>query len=561
MVLAPSRAQDPPQPPIPTEMEERVLVQLIQMPILARDRQGRPVTDLRAAELEVKLRGRTLPLAYLEPVLPPPSPPKEVERVRLFLDAPGGWNEPVASEETVTRYVAFLLDNENDDPLRRQEALTKTLEFLDSDLEPEARAAVLVYNGETRLELPFTTDRSALRTAILRASSREGRPRIDREARMRRFLDRMDDCATSRSDFGNIADPQCLRDVSNEYIGEVRPRALDFIRGLDGIVQYMGGLRGRKTVFVLSHGLPVDPAPVVIDAARAMFGNADAISELQLYVGFGDEPRILMDRLLDSLVRNRVSLSFVDRASVPSGDFQASKGRMTSPGISPMRAEYDATIADMEQIAATSGGVHIRATDMTAALRQAFDSQKGSYEIGFQTAEYLDSDKLEKVSVDCSRRGVRITHRRGVYAAPSETESRLRGRIAFPGGKRTEAEGFPGIRQPFRLEVDPESIGYDVREGGADATFTLHFEVLSDAGVPLVDSYHFISHSYDGETWNAPDRAPMTLTGWVELPPGDFSLKAAVRNVRTGLEGFVRQSVRVPETSPPPAESNPSGQD
>jgi VWFA-related protein len=556
-VAVPSVGQELPTSPIPSQLEERVLVQLVQLPILALDRQGRPVNDLNPEEIEVKLRGDRMKVSYLDPILERPAPVATRPDVRLLLDAPGGWSSPVGTNPVEPRYIAFLFDNENDDPLRREEALQKTIQFVDSGLEPNVRAAVLSYAGTLELELPFTSDREALKTAILRAGGREGRPRRAGDTRMRQLLDRMDDCVVSRSDFGNTGDPLCLRDVANEYIGEVRPLAEDFLRALTGLVEYMGGLDGRKSVFVVSHGLPIDPAPVVLQAARALFGNPDTISSLQLYIGFGTEPRVQMDRLLDSLIRSRITLNFVDRTPRPSGDVGAKRGQMLSPGSFPLQAEYEAATADMEQIAFTSGGVHVQTTDITAALRTAFDAQKGAYELGFQTSEYLDPDKLAKVSVTCTRRGVKIQHRRGVYAAPPQAEQRLPGRIAFTKGRPLQGERAPGIHQPFRLEVEPRAIGYETNEVEARADFTVHFKIEAEDGVSLADTYHFISHAYERERWEAPDRPPMTLAGWVELPPGTYTLRATLRNVRTGQEGFVSQAVKVPETVGRPPESNP----
>ncbi len=556
-VAIPALAQDTEAPPIPTPMEERVLVQLVQLPILARDRQGRPVADLRPEEIEVKLRGKEMTVSYLDPLFTPSKPRGPLPEVRLFLDAPGGWTTPVATSPTEPRYLAIVLDNENDDPLRRQEALQKTLEFVETRLEPDVRAAVLAYAGELTVELPFTTDRNALKSALLRASTREGRPRLDRAIGMRRLLDRMDDCATTRSEFGNTGDLSCMRDVANEYLGETRPRALDFVKALDHLVQYLAGLQGRKSVLLMSHGLPVDPTPVIIEAARGIFGNPDIISQLQLYMTGTAEARIEMDRLLENLIRHRITVNFLDRAAPPGGDFQAKRGGALSPGIFPMRAEFNAAIADMEQIAYTSGGIHVQSTDVSEGLQDVFDAQRGSYELGFQTAEYLDADKLAKIKVDCKRSGVKILHRRGVYANPPQSELRLSGGFAFGKNRPLQGERAPGIHQPFLVEVEAEQLGYEVGEASADADFTVHLSVLlTGSGTSLADTYHFVSHSYERPYWDAPDRPPVTLSGWVELPPGEYTLRAWFRNVRNGREGVVTQAVAVPA---PNAEAAPGG--
>src|SRR5262245_2577871 len=50
-----SRAQQPASNE--PKLEERVVVQLVQIPFSATDRQGRAVTDLKKEEIKVKLRG------------------------------------------------------------------------------------------------------------------------------------------------------------------------------------------------------------------------------------------------------------------------------------------------------------------------------------------------------------------------------------------------------------------------------------------------------------------------------------------------------------------------
>ena len=41
-------------------------------------------------------------------------------------------------------------------------------------------------------------------------------------------------------------------------------------------------------------------------------------------------------------------------------------------------------------------------------------------------------------------------------------------------------------------------------------------------------------------------RAAVVFEGWVELPPGDYVLRAVIRNSDTRAEGTVEQAIRVP---------------
>jgi len=560
LALGAQALQSSEQPaPLPTPMEERVEVQLLQIPFVATDRQGRPVTDLTKDELRVKLRGEESTIVYLDRLATQDKNPSEViPDVRLYLDAPGGWSEPVRASAS-TAYLAIVVDAENDTPARRDESIQQVLEFLGSKLDADLRIAVFSYSGVLKLEMPFTTNREAAKSSIRLAAAREGRPRVDPGGRIRKLVDQFDGCITQRGDFQSASDPRCVRDVANAYLGEMRPRSSDLVTALEGVVQYVGGLHGRKEVFVLSHGFPIDLSAVLMEAARGVFGNTDALSDLQTYVGFGDDPRVRMDRLIESLIRERIAMTVVDRTAPPSGDMSASRGQMAAPGTVPLRAEYDAAVADMEQIAVSSGGIHIRSTDLGAGLKKALDAREGSYELGVRLTRYLHPDKLTKIAITCSRKGVKIVHRRGAYAAPPQAEQTLRGRFAFGKGKPLEGDRAPGIHQSFAITIDPESIGYDVTDVEAHSNFTVNMLVnRTSDGRRLAETYHFVEHAYEKKVWDSSDRAPMTLSGWVELAPGHYMLEAWIRNVRTGKEGVIRQTVRVPDTLKPAQTSQPA---
>jgi VWFA-related protein len=542
-------ASQQPAPPKPPQLEERVVVQLVQLPCIATDRQGRPVTDLKKEEIRVKLRGQEPRIAYLDALSGDMSHASDpVPDARVYLEAPGGWSEPVRAAAS-TSALAIVVDNENDALLRRDEALDKLVKFLEGPLDPNLRIAVFSYAGTLKLELPLTTDRVAAKSAVRTAGSREGRPRVDPRARMQHLTDQLDLCITSRGDFASMSDPSCIRDVARDYVGEMRPRSADFVLGLEGVVQYLGGVQGRKNVFVLSHGFPIDLSPVLLQAARAVFGNDDAVGDLQSYLGFGDDPRAQMDRLIQSLIREQITMTFVDRTSPPSGDTGANRGKAFAAGTTPMRAEYEAAAADTEEIAVSSGGTRVWSTDLSEGLAKAMNAKDGVYELGLQLNTYLEPEKLTKIAVSCSRKGVKIRSSRGIYAAPAEAEQTFRGRFAFGKGQPLVGDRAPGIHQSFQVSVDPESIGYDVNETEAQASFTIDLVVVRQSdGRRLADTYHFLEHSYERKAWEASDRAPMALTGWVELPSGDYFLEAWVRNVRSGREGVIRQPVRVPTT-------------
>jgi VWFA-related protein len=541
-LLALTAAADAPRP---SQIQQQAAVRLVQTPLVATDRRRHPVRDLKPEEIEVKYHGRALRIDRLEPVRGKPP----ATEVRLHLDAPGGSLAPARSELAGAPYVVLLVDVENDAPVQREETARAAADFVRTRLEPASRVSVFSYDGKLNLELPFTDDRDAVGSALVTAYSRAGRPRMDPRQRMQRLLSRLETCVQSQGQFAKTADPQCLRDVANQYAGELNPRAVEFIRALEELARILGGLQGRKTVVALSHGLPIDAEVVLMAGVRAVFGEEGVDPGFQSYLGFGAPPRQAMDQLLDALVRERITLSFVDRVAPPAGDFQASRGEMTAPGMSPLRAEYDATAADMQQIATVSGGMHLQSTNVARGLNQVVEQLDGSYDLTFRLDEDLRESSLAKIAVSCTREGVRLVRRRSAYR-PSPLDLRpMKGRFVLGRVTATPEDHPPAVRQPLRIEVDPRQIGYEVHEGEAQANFTVHVMIFSAAG-QLADEFHFVNHAYDAELWKRGDVAPVTLTGWIDAPPGEYLLRAWIRNTGSGGEGTIEGPITIKALSP-----------
>jgi VWFA-related protein len=535
----------PPESPLPTGLEEKVMVRLVQVRITATDRRGRPIEDLRADEIEVKARGVRRRVAYLEPLRRSATARDDLPDVELFVALPGGSPLAATSGEGGGDHVAFLVDVENDYALLRAEAIESVIGFA-RDLPQGTLAAVFSYDGELHVEVPFTADREAVIVALGEAWSRHGRPQLDARARVGRLVDQFEDCVVSGGEMSRkVADEQCVRTVIHEYTQQEQPRTLDYARALGQMIRILGGVDGRKTVFAFSHGVAVDPTPVVIEALRAVLGSSEVLSAMQLYSGFGEQPRLELDRALKLAIQSGVTLHIVDRVPVPSGDYGARRGAMLEPGARPLQAAHTAAQADSQEIAAATGGLFVAAPDLPWGLGQVVNAEKGAYELGFYVDEVLSPERLAKLDIETSRKGTRIAHRRGEYAAPPQRG--LRGRIAL-GAPKAGAKP-ERVLYDFRIEVDPKTIGYRVTGDEAQANFTLHVTVLDPRGTRLAESHHFINHSYPRELWEAEQAAPMTVTGWLEVPPGAYEIRAYLHNTESGLGGPLLTGLEVPQGS------------
>lgn len=566
LCLTPAAAQEPPaESPKPTDLKEKVWVRLVQMQIVATDRHGNPIPDLTVEEMEVKDRGKKMNVAFLKPFIKPDQQEEDLPDVRLFVEAPDAWEPAVTSKKGEPRHTILFVDVENDPVTRRPDADRDTARFVYERLEQGTLVAVFSYNGEIHQECSFTANREVIGEAIHAAYSRTPRPHLELKVRIRQLISEFKDCVNDASGaFVASGDERCLRDTATAYADENRPAAKDYLRALESVVRYAGGLEGEISVLSVSHGVSVDPTMEIADAMRAMLGNTDQVSQMILYLGFGEGARREMDTLLELAVKNGVALTFVDRSLAPSGDFDASLGTPYQPGVRPIQTAFQAAQNDLKEIAATTGGSFINTPDVFEGLSEAQDKERGTYTLGYYISEYRSPKKLSRISVNTKRKGVKIGHRRGYYKKPVFDD--IVGEIHLGKGTLRSASGDPlpdgAAHVPFALMVDPRNIGYEPTDppGAMTSQFTVHVRLMTEKGRVLADSFHFLNHGYSLKVWNGADTGSVKVTGWVEIPPGSYRLTALFTNLKNGRRGELSGAIEVrpqPAAAAEPVEEQP----
>ena len=528
-------------------LEEQVNVRLVQMQFLAQDRNGRPVTDLTAAEVSVKERGDKMKVAFLDPFREPDASAATLPDVAMFIDVPGSWVVETSPEQGPLRHIAVVVDIEHDPLTTRDRAMEGAVRFVDEVLRPNDRVAVLSYNGELHQEVSFTNDRDALVNGIRRGFSRSPRPNLTIRRQVENFVRLLEDCVTDPGDFVATGEERCLRDAALEYADEKRPAVLEFLAAIEGVVRLMSGIDGSKSVLAISHGTSVDPSAEISAAVRAVLGNTRQVSELLLYLGFSEGALVEADRVRELAVREGVALHFVDRMTTPSGDVSASRDRSYQPGARPIQSAYEAAQNDMREFAAATGGVFIASTDVMNGLRLAMDMERGTYIVGYYVDGYRSPEELRKVKVSTSRRGVKITHRRGYYLPPPIETIRGGVRVGRPTKSEREVDGGPNrAKVPIQIEIDPRSVGYEQSATDAvGASFTVYVELQTADGQRLTDSYNFLQHAYPIELWDRDAIEPVLVNGWVDLPEGRYRVIAHVRNPLNEGRGTFTRDLRI----------------
>jgi hypothetical protein len=197
----------------------------------------------------------------------------------------------------------------------------------------------------------------------------------------------------------------------------------------------------------------------------------------------------------------------------------------------------------MAAIALDTGGNVVRHFDLTDAGSRVLEYEEGRYTLGFYASEQLTNEELRKIEVKSRRRGVRVSTGRGSYVGRS-VDRALEGRFLLQPPVRSAARD-DAVIVPFRLEIDPQELGYRLVEEVYRAGLTLHLVAETAAGRSLAEVYHFFIHEYGAATWEGNRAQALTLSGAVEAPVGRYRLVAKAHNPLMGVGGQVVTEIEV----------------
>lgn len=341
LFLVMAAAQDHPDTVI------RTTTRLVQIRVMATNRQGDPVTDLRKDELQLVDNRRPRPIQFLT-----------FESAVARSAAAGTTSASTQSVDTRNDYAVFVLDWLNPREADRIKAWDAAIQLLET-FQPRQQAALYVMAPpHTRLLHDFTTDHTELLQAL-----RDSPP--DPE-------DPNDPAKPSGS--GNslkIWAALPVEDRTATFNGKV----LATIAALDKLADGLGRIPGRKSVIWVTNGFPIQLDQRAVPGAKGLITD----------YGPWAEP------LIDHLNRANVALYTVDPR-----------------GLAPTSYGDDGTISELsERTGATS---FYDRNDIAEGMREAFDDARTGYTMGF-TLDPEAALGVHDIRLRSTRGGVKLRYR------------------------------------------------------------------------------------------------------------------------------------------------------
>ena len=305
-----------------------------------------------------------------------------------------------------------------------------------------------------------------------------------------------------------------IMDAALRTVLRVRPVDMDVAvrtqltyRALETLGSWMSATPGRKNVVWITDGVPLTLGPIRSDTGD--------------FVDFTP----LLRHLSVALDQAEIAIYPVPQIMIGSSD-----GPPDAPGV-PRRgiAAGELSADTLNEFADMTGGRPNNGKDIGAAITQAMNDARTSYQPGYYSPFEAGDGKFHKLRVTCTRKGVRIQAKTGYYAWPQDSEAEamqsIRLAVSQPGdaaeiGIRAAIGPAPDGNEPRRLKVsiDARDLAFLNDSDG----FTGHLSVAI-AGY-AADGARLSAVQPMDLNYTAQDREKVLDQGidyWLDLPAGN----------------------------------------
>ncbi len=438
VVLPGARLRSAPQQAVPADRQSfAASTTAILVDVVVRDRRGRPVIGLDAADFEIREDGVPQRLDTFSRIARGSGIGvgvawKDGGSTTSVRPGGAGQTDPSSApdEETTT---ALVFDHLSSESLRL--AQRATLEYIPMSGESSARVGIFATDPGLRIVQPYTTDRSLVRRGVARvvpsgtSAEEQKADRNDELTGRRRQLQGEVQAAVTGAVGGtgaalarNAAElgrrETELRMIQTE-LNMIRSfdnldrdhRGYDTATGLLAVVRSLAERPGRKTVVFFSEGLPVSPAlsarlDLVIDAANRANVTAYAVDAngLRAKSNLTAATRELQNFAEERLVQTTTGS---DRTEQPlTMALERVQDTLTLDSRSGL-----ARLADQ-----TGGFLVEQSNDLSSAFRRIDEDNQFHYLLTYSPANAVLDGRFRAIQVRVRRPGMQVFARKGYRA-------------------------------------------------------------------------------------------------------------------------------------------------
>jgi len=589
--VALSRAQTPPPAPTQATPEFRTGTAIVLLDVIARDKKGRPVRDLKREELQVlendqRCEIRSFRLVESEATLEPgaaavPAPVAPVEPAAGA--RPEGQRAPL-------KLVTLVFDRMNLEDYRTAEKAARA--FVEKAMDTRTQVAVFTIGSRLALLQPFTAEKELLLAAITLATS--GKDMKDPSLTARAQQASRDAAMASGlpvggqlPEVGDATQPADERITSgqgrqpgvapDDRGGEIKMRqwtaaalriADSLQRQAEGqwslypllaLVKAQAPLGGRKTLLFFSPG--VQAPPNLQDVFRTVVSEANR-SNVSVYTV---DTRGLQARgdisASGAALREAATTSMMQQQKSGGEATTVQEMQIADTADSSLTLNVQQALADLAE--GTGGFLVANANDFGSHVDRLAADIRGYYEIEYAPAVVSFDGGFRRITVKVARKDVVLQSRRGYFALPPSDQIVLPYEMplfmalsaptpahdfAHQAAALHFAPGPDGTETAIVVEVPLAAVDFDVDK--KKKTFSQRLTTLAvvrDAQGHVVERF---SDEYPlsgpADQLEAARQSNAVLRRVVPLAPGQYTLETASQVKGSGKTSIERAAFEIP---------------
>ena len=556
--------------PLDDEDVVRITTNLIQVDAVVTDKNGQPVTDLRADEFEIQENGekQTITNFSYVPVVSVATRDEAEPNPATKVDKNAPPPPPVSLRpEQVRRTIALVVDDlglsfESTYYVRR--ALNK---FVDEQMQAGDLVAIIRTSKGVGALQQFTSDKRQLHLAIERVRWNQlGRGGVSAFAPIegRSIADQMRADVPGYSDDGSNAGGE-LDEFRNELF------TVGTLGALSYIVQGLRDFPGRKSVMLVSDGIRIftdtgqriSPSNIKSGSSNSAKGSDRILGNLQRLIDLANRASVVI-YTMDARGLQTLGMTAEDNVSGLNRD-------QIDSNLLNRRTEFFESQSGLNYLAQQTGGLAIRNNnDLTGGLKKMLDDQRGYYLIGYQPdAETFDPKRarFNKLTIKVKRPGLKVRYRSGFFGikdedtrppAPVTRAEQLAHAITSPfasGGMDVRLtslfanDATSGSFMRSLLHVDASKLTFtEEPDGWRKVVFDVMAVTFGEGGAIIDEVSRTENVRVRGETHRIimQDGFDYIMTVPIKKP-GAYQLRAALRDTATMRIGSASQFIEVPD--------------
>jgi VWFA-related protein len=550
---------------------------MVVVDVVARDKKDQTVTDLEAGDFLLKENGKQQTIStfnFQHPgVSPAPPTASATPPPNVFRNAP--------RYQSSSALNVILLDGLNSTLLNQAYVRVEMVKFLEKLPQGEP-IAIYSLGRKLRLMQDFTTDLTELKK-VIRTFKGQSSPVMD-------------------SPTGTPGVPMTLQGWSAQITQELAPQFMAQINAfaeenpsdmMDLRVQYtmdalaalartLSGYPGRKNLIWITESVPVhmfvDNAQVNIQNSADSQGRLvrtlpDATTAARAQRDYGNQFALVANLFADAQVavypidaRGLIGSPFYNAAAQMSG--QSAMGGLVMHAEGRQSEELFEAHSNMEDIAEKTGGkAFFNRNDIDNAVRGDMDDGSTYYSLGYYPENKEWNGKFRKIQIASKRPGIKLRYRLGYFAVDRaafwndhprqremELDLALNPNSPVATALQFEAQVLPPSAESqnkvvVRYAADPHAIAFHpAADGKQHAELDCAVRVVAPGKIdtPVKSEGTRISATLQPDAYDRITHSFFPCQLELDLAPGTYFLRLAVRDNTSGVLGAVNAQVTVP---------------